>query len=55
MSVFMFTLYLKSLESSIELIVCTEEQMRKFCICFDTKNIFNLKKTFYSVNIDYFR
>ena len=51
----MFRRYLKSLESSVELIVCTEEQMRKLCIYFDIKDIFNLKKTFYPLNIDCFR
>ena len=45
--------YLRSLKSSAELIVCM--QMRNFCIYFDIKNIFNVKKIFYPVNIDYFR
>ena len=36
--------YLESLESSVELIVCTEEQMHKLCIYFDIKKYFGSKK-----------
>ena len=45
--------YLKGLEIVAELIVCTYGQMRKFSIYFNIKYIYNLKNTFYPINIDY--
>ena len=46
--------YLESLETETELIVCTEEQIRKLSIYFELKKYLRLKNISYPVNINYF-
>ena len=46
--------YLSSLEDSIELIVCTEEQIQELSIYFELKRYLRLKNISYPLNIDYF-
>ena len=46
--------YLSSLEDSIELIVCTEEQIQELSIYFELKRYIRLKNISYPLNIDYF-
>ena len=46
--------YLSSLEDATELIVCTEEQIRKLPICFELERYLSLKNISYLLNIDYF-
>ena len=45
--------YLSSLEDSIELIVCTEEQIQELSIYFELKRYLRLKNISYPLNIDY--
>ena len=46
--------YLESLENGAELIVCTEEQIRKLSIYFELKIYLSFKNISYPLNIDYF-
>ena len=46
--------YLESLATATELIVCTEEQIRKLSIYFDIKRYLRFKNISYPLNIDYF-
>ena len=39
--------YLSSLEDATELIVCTEEQIQKWSICFELKRYLSLKNISY--------
>ena len=46
--------YLRSLENSTELIVCTGEQIQKLLIYFELKRYLSLKNISHPLNIDYF-
>ena len=46
--------YLSSLKDGTELIICTEEQIKKLSIYFELKRCLSLKSIFYPLNIDYF-
>ena len=46
--------YLRSLENGTELIVCTEEQIRKLLIYFELKRYLRFKNISYPLDIDYF-
>ena len=46
--------YLESLETTTELIICTEEQLQKLSINFDIKRYLHFKNSSYPLNIDYF-
>ena len=46
--------YLGSLETVTELIVCTEEELHRFCIYFDAKRYLHSKNISFLVNINYF-
>ena len=46
--------YLNSLENGTELIVCTEEQIQKLSVYFESKRYLSLKNTSYPLDIDYF-
>ena len=46
--------YLKSLENGTESTVCTEEQIQKLSIYFESKRYLGLKNISYPLNIDYF-
>ena len=46
--------YLESIEKGTELIVCTEEQIRKLSIYFELKRYVSLKNISYSLKINYF-
>ena len=46
--------YLSSLENGTELIVCMEEQIQKFLICFELKRYLSLKNISHLLNVNYF-
>ena len=46
--------YLESLENRTELIVCTEEQMKKISIYLELKRYLSLKNISYPLDTDYF-
>ena len=46
--------YLESIEKGTELIVCTEEQIRKLSIYFELKRYVSLKNISYPLKINYF-